>query len=865
MYSFLGGLWFAGLSGVDTLASMAASSGSSTLRDFYGRRRIERHVDSLRGHQRFTCVYYDTAIASYRLGAWDRAPGIEVRQTSHAFASPPYDRFILIDYLIRNRSGQTIRRPYVGFFDDADIANTRAGHLREDGPKDDIAGFIPSHTIAYALDNDGDPHGDTVWVPTSSVGAMGIAPVFADPLPHDTSFNWWATDFGQLTWAPMRPSPDYPSYNSSLPYFPGGPRQVYWTMANHEKDYDQLWSAVDMSGEGWRKPRLGPAAENLANGLDTRILLSFGFPDMEPGDSIRIVIAVAAGDSVHVHPADFARLFDPQHPGNLNSQFDFSDLIRNVEMARAAWAGQFDLYAAAPAFISTAPDAGDAVRCEWTPAPFYHVRGYRLFARPLGEASWQCVAESDQNRRASTASGLQVGRAYEFAVASLDWNLTQGPLSHPDTIIVGRPVTVPELTCESVRNVVAVRISVTPPPAPLPPLRFVNLYRKSEYEDDFHLLARIALSATDGATAAGQPRRGHLSLLPNAYIDGDIAIGTRYSYRASVENSLGLEGPPSPAVSVTAMTKDRRGLIIFLDKQETASLYNPERQLEFYGNWAAQMGFDTSTIVDDDLQRWDSLVSIQYLARYQCIVLVDEDPRSRSPLRTVFMPFYGIRKYLASGGRAVFATRNHGNYFWYCGCYSPAFIVREFCGVDAVFYEKSVRGTQWLRGEFLGAQSVDARYESVEADSTAGWDMPYLRQLADQVDTIFAAGYIPYIGALGSLDEHTQVLYTYESAYEPSNLHGKPVAVERITDSTATVMFNFPLSLMKREQAWRALTQAIVDLGIDTTNYWTPPATTNRAMIEWLYGKSSTRPDPDWDINRDGVIDIRDVVGGIKR
>jgi hypothetical protein len=36
-------------------------------------------------------------------------------------------------------------------------------------------------------------------------------------------------------------------------------------------------------------------------------------------------------------------------------------------------------------------------------------------------------------------------------------------------------------------------------------------------------------------------------------------------------------------------------------------------------------------------------------------------------------------------------------------------------------------------------------------------------------------------------------------------------------------------------------------------------------MIEWLYGKSSSAPDPAWDINRDGIIDIRDVVEDLDR
>jgi hypothetical protein len=116
------------------------------------------------------------------------------------------------------------------------------------------------------------------------------------------------------------------------------------------------------------------------------------------------------------------------------------------------------------------------------------------------------------------------------------------------------------------------------------------------------------------------------------------------------------------------------------------------------------------------------------------------------------------------------------------------------------------------------------------------------------------------VGAADSINAETDVIYSYISAYDTSIFEGRPVGLRRITDTTAAILFNFPLSLMKHEQAWQALTQAVADLGIDTINYWPPPPTATRSIIEWLYGHPTGSPDPAWDINRDGVIDIRDVV-----
>jgi len=88
-------------------------------------------------------------------------------------------------------------------------------------------------------------------------------------------------------------------------------------MSNQEFDYDQIFActwADDHPDEGW----LDPSSEctDLANGYDTRYLLSFGpFDQIAPGESLIITIGYIAGADFHVDPLNLAKdpnMADPE-------------------------------------------------------------------------------------------------------------------------------------------------------------------------------------------------------------------------------------------------------------------------------------------------------------------------------------------------------------------------------------------------------------------------------------------------------------------------------------------------------------------------------------------------------------------------
>lgn len=862
------GLWIGGLvGGVDTvvMSAMFANSGPNPV--FTPTKPMETYYDSARGHQYFVAQYADTAMNFNRYPA-DHSLGVEIRQTSHAFESRPYDRFVLVEYLIRNISPQTIYKAYVGFFADPDVFHELRSGQPEGEASDDITGFLRERGIAYTIDNDGDAASvsDSLFSRNWCPSGFGLAPVMMDPLPACTSFNWRATNFGNVDWGPSRMSSPFGHHED--PTLPYGMNGMYRTMANSEIDYDQIEAAIDKRDEGWRRPAIAQA-DNIANGLDTRWTLSFCFGDLAPYDSLRIIMAYVAGDSIHRIPGRYP---NPQDPDKFLVGLDFSDLRRNVDLARLAWSQNHELYGAAPARLTVTPVADDAVECQWTPAPFSNPTGYVLYQRVSGVGDWTEVAHTGWDRLVYGVTGLIPGVSYEFAVSSLDGAGVEGARSRPITMSPGYPTVVPSLTGRTTPQATALSWAIPNQLPGLLPLRFVNIYRRASDLDSakFYVRRPIPGSVLKVTGASGVMDRFGMETAD--FIDDSVTAGHMYRYSVSVTNALGFEGPRSGELNLTPLTLDRPGVVLYNTRRGIDYLVNYDSVRAFYDLWAVHYGFDTIEMMPVPYPSVDTVPRREVLARYRCVIIVNETQYGQFP-RYQFEDW--LDSYATNGGKCIFVTRNHaqssveifpdrstGAVHWMAkkllGIWSA---IREGC-----IYPNRPDQPGYIAARFVGAKSATTHYPDLDADSAAGMNQELLRLYISVFHPpMFIAGYVPAVGALDSVGTGTEVLYRYVSAYDTSIVNNKPIAVKRITDSTAAILFNFPLSLMKREQAWQALTQAVVDLGIDTINYWSPPPTSTRSIIEWLYGHSSAPPDPAWDINHDGVIDIRDVVEQLNR
>ncbi|HEX7400607.1 MAG TPA: hypothetical protein VF369_00385 [candidate division Zixibacteria bacterium] len=117
---------------------------------------------------------------------------------------------------------------------------------------------------------------------------------------------------------------------------PGGDVSKYFMMSNGEFDYDQIHSCVWPNlhpDEGWL-PVNTQMCGDLANGFDTRYLLSFGpFDEIGPGESLLITIGYIAGDNFHVDPTNLAKDPNMAEPDRFYANLNFSDFETNATWA----------------------------------------------------------------------------------------------------------------------------------------------------------------------------------------------------------------------------------------------------------------------------------------------------------------------------------------------------------------------------------------------------------------------------------------------------------------------------------------------------------------------------------------------------
>jgi heme/copper-type cytochrome/quinol oxidase subunit 2 len=343
--------------------------------------------------QDYVAVYTDTfttGVSGLDADEVDNTPhrplNIEVTQRSFAWSYDYAEDFILFDYSIRNIGRTRLSKVYMGIYVDADVGATASLQANE-LYADDICGFRqkapatylpaycpPDSDIVYAAwiaDNDGDLGGGTGTIPVPAVTATRIVRTPSESL--QVSFNWWVgngdtqRDFGPMSKAKQR------NLTTGGTGTPEGDRNKYWFMSNREFDYDQVFCADSIGTDDsfWLPPN-PIIADDLANGFDTRYLLSFGPFDIEPGQTLPLSFAYVAGDSLHKDPAN-ANNLPPGNPNLFYENLHFADLDKNCTWAdwiydnpgvatdSDGYAGEFTLCPTGPETFDTVWRKGDGV------------------------------------------------------------------------------------------------------------------------------------------------------------------------------------------------------------------------------------------------------------------------------------------------------------------------------------------------------------------------------------------------------------------------------------------------------------------------------------------------------------------------
>ncbi|MBI3872532.1 MAG: hypothetical protein HY304_05600 [candidate division Zixibacteria bacterium] len=369
-------------------------------------------------------------------------------------------------------------------------------------------------------------------------------------------------------------------------------------------------------------------------------------------------------------------------------------------------------------------------------------------------------------------------------------------------------------------------------------------------------------------------RRVLPDLLPRSlgFIDHNVVSGTEYHYTATMTNRLDLESQRADEKSAMPMAFDRRGIMII---HYLGGLHRTELDttIGLYVDWARFQRLDTIVFAPTPYpSRVYDECSLQRLSHYRLVVIASDVTEGVTPVRPLTD---WLSKYLAAGGRCVFITRNLSSPDAMGG------IPRHVLGIERTYHENGVYFVPdssfshdlhplhvlFASTQFRGAQAHSASYPDLTVDSARVFNdaVIYSAQLLHL--PIYGGGYLTEVGALDSLEAGTEVLYTYEAGVpDTSSLQGLPVAVKRVSDAGQAIMFNFPLwAMADHEAAWHTLSVAAADLGFDTLTAESASTNEVSAMLHWLYGRGSTVPDPLWDVNHDGTVDLLDAIRRIDR
>jgi hypothetical protein len=357
-YLYAGAFWIGAIVGTDTLVSVGAD-GWAQVREMWpdpigtSGSDIERHSTNnpddilARAEQDYIARYTDTLTNTSYVSQdpYDLRPhiplNIEIIQRSYAWSYADVEDFVLFDYSIKNIGQRVLNQVYMGIYADGDVGRVGGNDAYDDisgfkrtVPSPQGCGFIDTVNIAWIADNDGITASQINNPCPGAMDITGVTGIRILRTPSDSlkySFNWWVSngdapqDFGpRMAGAEDDPFRDFGGHLGT----PTGDRNKYYIMRHEEFDYDQLFTAVNHTSEGWLPPPSNAAS--LADGFDTRYLLSFGPFDIMPGQSLPITFAYVAGKNFHTDCNAFTNLWNVNNPEAYYNQLNFSDLAKNA-------------------------------------------------------------------------------------------------------------------------------------------------------------------------------------------------------------------------------------------------------------------------------------------------------------------------------------------------------------------------------------------------------------------------------------------------------------------------------------------------------------------------------------------------------
>jgi hypothetical protein len=839
-YLYDASLWIGGIVSGDTLVS----TGSRDIRiahEFYADNTNPARYSEDYGDVEWNFDYADTITDPETLfddpydGPHHPLP-VLVHQKTYDFDFDIYKTALFIDMTVVNAGTKPIDSLWIGWLLDTDIGDVNrdafflddlTGHTQRDVSTTD--GPVPV-SIAWAIDNDGDPDSMGQFDEHSPDKMLGSMYFGGTPRLPGESYNWFIpSPFRSYDWGPQRAPGDVDVFGGHG--YPVTDRFRYRLMSNREIDYPQAYAAVDMSAQGWIKPPPDSVARDLADGFDTRFLHSVGGISLAPGDSVTLTWVWVLSPHGHRNPHNFADNFIPTNPKPYLDGLGISSMELLVADLKRAWDSSFiDAPIPPPRNFRVAGWTDSSAMLSWSPRQTRRLAGYRL-----GRISGVTITlDKYLTDTFYLDNGLDRATTYYYWAQSV-------PLGNPaagsefwkksdqDTLLPDRPHNPARPVARGGQEAISLRWR----PNTDTGLRGYNVYRRG----DDSIWTLIASQIHD-----------------TTYTDPTVETAQPYEFRLTAVSQLQNESYPGPATSAVAFAFDGPPQILDYTSRDPSSLTDKD---SVAAAWQ-QLMVGTGALYRDARLK-DSLGFTLATFNPHPVTIVVSDgraalPEDDEPLLNLYSVSQGativsgrdlFNKDLIAEGRVELDSTSIG----------------YAAGIRAAYYPRVLLANPTrMNAEFIGARAVDASLPDLTPDpSRTAWGLNA---------TIAPPGAaIPFVGYFEVDTSVAEVLYTYRSALGSSSpLDGKPVAVISKDPQRTLAVFAFPLSYIESSQAKAAVEAILYRMGYGVTTAGDADldgavdASDVVFLINYLYHDGYLPIAPNGDVNGDCTVDLLDVI-----
>ncbi len=791
-YLFQGALWIGaevdtvdqyGNPALDTLVSVGNDGWWSSIYELLPPPEGEESLweQQVIGDEEYFAVYYDTLTDPSYVNPDPNDQrvhlplGLKITQNSAGWSTDGYNEFIIINYILENIGGRYLHNTWIGIYYDGDVMHESENpYGQEQGAQDDLCGYIQhgDYGIAWIADNDGQvENGNFTY--HSPRGLTGLVSLGMSDFEYQTNFNWWISNStSAYDWGPQ-----WQSNFDRWGYFPGGgmgtpggDKAKYQVMSNSEHDYGQIWSNLDHTDEGWIPP--SPQAPDLANGYDTRFLISYGPFDILPDAVETLTVALIGGNNLHIDPSNYIQnLRNNTHDSLSVAQYydnlDFSDLLIKADSAISFYEHDYaNVPPGPPTALNFTDWSENHVTLEWQPVFPPSLVEYRIYrGTEPGVYDPEKITPDGFIDSAFVDTDVENNTTYYYVIASVNTLGMEGDYSNEAIINTGQPQTPTGLTATPGNTEVQLSWEANPDSD----LVGYAVYR-SFPDEDFVVLDTVETTA---------------------YFDEGLINGLEYSYTITAIDIFGYSSFFSDTVAAIPMGLDS-GILLYYGNRR---ILNPDfdSMTVFYHN--ILQGFQHT--ITDELPR-----SLQDIAPYSTIIFCKERLLG-FPLLNYYYDYDFFSTYLELGGNIILAgTRLLAPVTNYDGTvYFPEDRITNRCfNLEGAIFP-SIINCELAGGDAVSSLFSDFSIDTVRANRNG------FPPNQDNYSHPFG------VGTLIPIDSN-EVIYIFEAVNpDSSDFHGLPVGIIHQTDTYNTAVLEFPLYYVEESISFEILHTILDEFG----------------------------------------------------